>query len=241
MLAQLILRDSSQSSMLRSLFFLREIVHSMINKIFILTILSCLLLGMTTQSGCRHLRPQPMPDQIIPDFAPVQNPLTVPMLPRALVMDEISDELDNYFRIKREERVRLADGILTEGWIETHPEIGGTAIEPWKRNSTPGFELAHATFQTVRRFAKVRIIPTENAYFVDLKVYKEQEDLPVPQESSLSGRAAARHDNTLDIDEIPEEFQQVERGWIPMGRDISLESAILQNIQTRLQTVAAAK
>lgn len=188
--------------------------------------------------GCQQLKPQPMPDEVLPDYGPIQNPLAVPMLPRALVMDEVSDELDNYFRIKREERVRLVDDVLTEGWIETHPKIGSTAIEPWRRDSTPGFEMTHATLQTVRRFAKVRVIPTHNTYLIDVRVYKELEDLPQPQESTISGKTF-RHDNTLDIDDLPEEFRQTERGWIPMGRDMSLEALILQNIQTRLQTAAS--
>ena len=187
-------------------------------------------------SGCRYL--QPMPGKEFAEFTPVQNPLTVPMLPRALVMDEVSDEIDNYFQIVREERVRQADGILTEGWIETLPEIGATALEPWRKDSVSGFELTHASLQTVRRFAKVRIIPTANSYMIDLKVYKELEDLDQPQASRISG-AFSRHDNTLDYDDSTYDFQPVEKGWIPMGRDLALESVILQNIQARLNSAAA--
>ncbi len=171
----------------------------------------------------------------IPDgYAAVANPLPVSPLDRMVVMDQVSDELDNYFRIWREERVRLVDGLLTEGWIETHPQIGSTIFEPWRRDSARGFERAHATLQTVRRFAKTRVIPTSNGYLIDLKVYKELEDLPDPQQSPVSGRLL-RYDTTLDFDRDDLLLAQPNPGWIPMGRDITLEQQILANIRERLQ------
>jgi hypothetical protein len=127
---------------------------------------------------------------------------------------------------------------MTEGWIETHPQPGSTILEPWRHDSAPGFERAHATLQTVRRFAKTRIIPTANGYLVDLKVYKELEDLPDPQHSPVSGRQF-RHDNTLDVDREDILLVQPNRGWIPMGRDLTLEQKILGNIRERLQQCAA--
>ena len=148
-------------------------------------------------------------------------------------MDQISDELDDYFRIYREERVRLVDNVLTEGWIETHPKIGATLLEPWKRDSTHGFERLHATLQTVRRFSKVRVIPTADSYAIDVKVYKELEDRLAPERATVSGRSVkpslALDDDVLDfISDIPN------KGWIPMGRDFSLEQQIVRNIETRL-------
>ncbi len=199
-----------------------------------------LIISASFCCGCFQLKPQPMPGEIPLDYGPLQNPLVVPMLPRALVMDEISNELDNYFRIVREERVRLVDGVLTEGWIETEPKIVATLLEPWRKDSAAGFERLHASLQTVRRFAKVRIIPASNSYSVDLQIYKELEDLPQPQAANVSG-IYVRHDNTMDIDDLPEQFQPTERGWIPMGRDVALENLILKNIQTRLQTAAGAQ
>ena len=114
-------------------------------------------------------------DQTHVDALP--NPLPVPLVPRELVMDEVSDEVDNYFRILREQRLRLSDNVLMEGWIETEPKIGSTALEPWRQDSTRGFELAHATLQSVRRWCKVRVIPTGDRYLIDVQVYKELEDL----------------------------------------------------------------
>ena len=165
------------------------------------------------------------------------NPLSLPLVSRDLVMDEVSDEIDDYFSILREQRIRLNSNILTEGWIDTSPRIGSTILEPWRKDSTPGFEVAHATLQTVRRWAKVRVIPNGNQYLVDVKVYKELEDLQEPEHSTVSGRTA-RHDNSLDFDRYERDdllLNPPNRGWIPMGRDVALEQTILTNIQLRIE------
>ena len=163
----------------------------------------------------------------------IPNPLAVPLLPRDVVMEQVSDELDNYFKIKREERVRLSNNILTEGWIETHPRIGSTLLEPWYSDSSAGFEKLQSTLQTIRRFARVRIIPREDVYQIDLKVYKELEDLPKPQHATASG-TVIRYDNSVDIDRNEIIDYQRTRGWIPLGRDIILEQRILANLKERL-------
>jgi hypothetical protein len=192
-----------------------------------------LIIGLVC--GCR-LWPQKRPASADVGQQPISNPLPVPMYDRSLVMDEISDELDNYFRIQKEERIRIVDGVMTEGWIETHPTIGGSLAEPWRRDSSPGFEKLHATLQTVRRFAKVRVIPGAGNYLVDVKVYKELEDLPSPLHSTMQSRPY-RHDNTLDIDQMQLPDVQPNLGWIPLGRDLALEERILQNVQARFAQI----
>ena len=189
-----------------------------------------------TITGCRFVNHPALPQQAIAPSAVVPNPLPLPLLDRMLVMDEISDEIDNYLPILKEERPRLIDGLLSEGWIETRPTIGSQIFEPWKRDSTPGFEKLHATLQSVRRFAKVRIIPTGTNYLVDLRVYKELEDLQQPLNSTVSGRPL-RFDNTLDK-EFLELFDVVNRGWIPLGRDYALEQQMLQGITARFGEIA---
>lgn len=182
-------------------------------------------------SGCAKYLVEPDPAQIV--GAGVPNPLTVAMVDRQWIMDIVSDELDNYFRIAREERIRVIDSVITEGWVETHPQMGGTLLEPWKGDSTPGFEKLHATLQTVRRTARARVIPNYDSYLIEVQVNKELEDRPQPLHSSVSSRVL-RHDNSIDQDreEIP--VIQPNRGWIPMGRDLSLEQKILQNISARV-------
>jgi len=189
--------------------------------------------------GCRFvpsLKTPRMPQQLVQPNAVVNNPLALPLYDRMLVMDEVSDELDNYLPVLKEERPRLVDGVLSEGWIETRPTIGGQIFEPWRRDSTPGFEKLQSTLQTIRRFAKVRVIPTAENYLVDIKVYKELEDLPQPLNSTVSGRPL-RFDNTLDR-EFAELFDVVDSGWIPLGRDYALEQRILQGITARFAEIA---
>jgi hypothetical protein len=182
--------------------------------------------------GCRSFNATGQPPNLGGRPA-VENPLRVPMLDRWFVMDQISDEIDDYFRIKREERIRVLDGVMSEGSIETHPEIGGTVLEPWKKDSTRGFERVQATLQTIRRFAKVRVIPTGNSYLVDVKVYKELEDLNQPVGATVSA-PQFRYDNALDAGGTNPWQTNIYEGWIPLGRDFSLEQKIMRNIQARL-------
>jgi hypothetical protein len=189
----------------------------------------CILIGA---AGCARLgtlwtEPATEADQS------TANPLPIPLADRDFIMDEIEDELDDYFRIAREQRPQLIDSLLTEGWIETHPRIGSTLLEPWHRDSQRGFEKLHATLQTVRRFAKVRVVPSQDQYWIDLKVYKELEDLPQPVGSAIGGRIS-RHDSSVDQDEV-DLLAQPNAGWIPLGRDFALEQAILRNIQERIE------
>ena len=198
----------------------------------------CALLVLTCLAGCRvlshhkwHANQGAHPE--------IPNPLIVPMMDRWLVMDQISDELDDYFKIYREERIRVMDGVMSEGWIETHPKIGGTLFEPWRRDSTRGFERLHATLQTVRRFAKVRVIPSGYSYQVDVKVFKELEELEQPLGSNVrawDGTFPKGIPNRIDRADL-RRANRYSR-WIPMGRDFLLEQQILRNIQQRLTGVA---
>lgn len=198
-----------------------------------LAMIMVLAVSLFCFSGCRAFLRNDQPAQPGSCGPELANPMTIPMLDRWLVMDEISDELDDYFRIYKEERIRVLDSVMTEGWIETHPKIGSTILEPWHHDSTRGFERNHASLQTVRRFAKVRVIPTGNSFNVDVKVFKELEDNPNPTNATVSGKIF-RTDNALDVDNEDPWAPRTNDGWIPMGRDFSLEQQILRNIYERL-------
>lgn len=185
-------------------------------------------------TGCRMFSYDPSPNLMGQN--PVQNPMIIPMMDRWLVMEQVSDEVDNYFKIYREERIRVLEGIMSEGWIETHPEIGGSIAEPWKKSSMPGFARLHATLQTVRRFAKVRVIPSGNSYQIDVKVFQELEDLKQPVGATARGQL--RFDNSIDRNQNDPWVKKQAEGWIPMGRDVALEQLILRNIQNRLSQIA---
>jgi hypothetical protein len=165
--------------------------------------------------------------------AGIQNPLFVPPIDRELLWNTTVDVVDDYFRIEREDRVRMIGGVLTEGRIETFPTTGATLLEPWRRDSTPGYEKLHATLQSIRRRATVRIIPTEGGSLLDVVVQKELEDLDKPEHATVGG-ATLRHDGTIVRQQGPPGRYSVTLGWIPIGRDPSLEQKILSNLAARL-------
>jgi len=168
---------------------------------------------------------------------PLQNPLFVPPIDREFLWNQTVDAVDDYFRIERENRVRLTAGILTEGRIDTFPITGSTIFEPWRVDSTPGYEKWHATLQSVRRRATVRVIPTEGGYLLDVNVQKELEDLDKPEHATAGG-ATLRHDGTLVRQEGAPGRYSVTLGWIPIGRDLTLEQRILADLVARLDVQA---
>ena len=163
----------------------------------------------------------------------IENPLFLPPLDQEFVWNQLVDAVDDHFRIEREERVRLIGGILTEGRIDTFPTPGGTLLEPWRSDSASAYERLHATLQSIRRRATVRLIPTEGGSLVDVVVQKELEDLDKP-EHATAGNGTLRHDGTLVRGEGPPGRFSVTLGWIPIGRDCALEQKILNDIRCRL-------
>ena len=172
-----------------------------------------------------------------PATALIQNPLYVPLSDREFMWNQLVDTIDDYFRIDFEERVRLEAGVLTEGRIETLPEVGSTILEPWRRDSTPGYEKLYATMQSVRRRAVIRVRPqADGGYLVDVSVFKELEDVSRPEYSSVD-LEGLRHDGTLQRTQGQFEAGAATLGWIPMGRDTQLEQVILTKLRGRLGMV----
>jgi hypothetical protein len=168
---------------------------------------------------------------------PIENPLFVPPVDQEFMWNQLVDSVDDYFRIEREERVRLIGGILTEGRIDTIPRVGSTLLEPWHGDSTPGYEKLHATLQSIRRKATIRLIPTDGGSLIDVVVQKELEDLDKP-EHATAGSATLRFDGTLVRREGTPGRYSVTLGWIPIGRDCSLEQRLLADIRARLNVPA---
>ena len=158
----------------------------------------------------------------------------VPIADRELLWNQLVDELDDYFRIAREQRVQETGGVLTEGRIDTHPAIGATLLEPWRRDSTPGFERLEATLQSIRRRATARVIPREGGYFVEIQVLKELEDVSQPERSTAAS-PTQRYDGSLVRGETPIQTGPQTLGWICIGRDASLEQQILAELAARLK------
>lgn len=161
------------------------------------------------------------------------NPLLVPVLNPDFVWDEIVDVLDDYFRIRHEERVRQLGNVLVEGRVDTFPAIGSTYLEPWRTDSATPYEKLESSLQSIRRFAVVRVIPDSRGYLVSVAVMKELEDLSNP-EFATAGAATFRHDGSLDRYSDPILAGSRTLGWIPVGRDPALEQELLEKLHARL-------
>ena len=164
------------------------------------------------------------------------NPLRIPVADADFVWTQLVEEIEDYFQIRREERVKLVDNVISEGWIETYPRIGSTVFNPLQKDSSRGFERWHSTFQTIRRWARIKVIPEGNAYQFDVQIYKELEDLDHPQYSGVASRLQ-RHDVSPERDRFDIQVSPGSYGWIPVGRDTTLEQRILSRLQARMVDV----
>jgi hypothetical protein len=163
------------------------------------------------------------------------NPALIPTRDRELLWDQLVDVVDDYFGIEREERVRLVGNVLTEGRIDTRWELAPTILEPWREGSVGRYNRLEATFQTIRKRAAIRVIPSERGYLVDVTVLKEREALPRPVHPS-AGEATFRNDNSLRDGDNRQLLELVPppQAWTPLGRDIALEQKILLELQGRI-------
>ncbi len=167
----------------------------------------------------------------------IPNPLYVPMSDREFLWNQLVDTVDDYFSISREQRVRLIGGVLTEGQIETLPLSGATWLEPWREDSTYGGERLYSTLQSMRRRSVAKVTPqADGGYLVTILVYKELEDVSRPEFSTIYSDVL-RNDGTIIKPEQQDYARPVTLGWIPMGRDFSLEQRMLMHLRGRLGLV----
>lgn len=155
----------------------------------------------------------------------VENPVYLPGNPAAYnpVFERVLDVLDDYFEIAYADRF--------DGRIETFPRIAPGLERFFMPGSPDVDQRVLATTQTIRHRAIALIRPAENGgYFVDVKVYKELEDLAKPIRD-LAGGAAFRSDSTLERQYQVIDPTVVDFAWIPIGRDEKLEQVILQRLR----------
>ena len=165
------------------------------------------------------------------------NPAFLPVADPHLAWETVVDTVDDYFKIEREEPVRQIGGTLTEGRLDTLPQVSPTLLEPWRPDATGRYERLENTLQSLRRRAVARVIPTQGGYLVDVAVFKELEDVVQP-ERATAGKATFRYDDTLRHVVNPIGEQQITEGWIPQGRDPLLEQKILADLLSRATTPA---
>jgi hypothetical protein len=153
-----------------------------------------------------------------------ENPVYLPQSPWVYkqVFTKIQDILSDYFVI--------VEAQPYDGRIVTAHSIAPGCEQPWKPGSPDSYQRLLAFCQSIRHRAVVVITSAESGgYFVDVKVFKELEDLPNPTRST-SGNAGYRLEST-----VGQQFQLIEpettnNSWIPIGRDCPLEQVILSRI-----------
>ena len=134
-------------------------------------------------AGCQAWQPTSYtpPELVLLPPTPGPNPVMVNNMNRDFVWDQVVDVVDDYFRIQKEERVKLIGDMLTEGRIDTYPRGGSTIFEPWNKDSATPYDRWEATLQSIRRTALVRVIPAPQGFTVDVQVYKELENVVRPR------------------------------------------------------------
>ena len=191
-----------------------------------------LILALVGVAGCAIAPPPSGIALVGPAPTVAANPVLIRSTNHQVVWEQMVDVIDDYFKIEREDRVRVIGDVVTEGRLETHPRVGSTWLEPWHADSASRQEKLESTLQTIRRRATVTVRPAEGGFLVDVAVFKEREHLHRPQ-FSTAGSATLRHDTSIKRFESKARPGPVTLGWIPIGRDPALEQRIITQLQQR--------
>ncbi|KAA1257899.1 hypothetical protein LF1_03890 [Rubripirellula obstinata] len=173
----------------------------------------------------------------------VPNPLELPPAEDDFVWMQVIDTVDDYFRIVREQPVQNSGDMILDGYLETSYRMGASIMEPWRKDSTSGFERLQSTLQSIRRRATVTVRPQPamdgligggtTGYVIEVVVQKDLEDTDRTQYATET-TGSLRHDGTVVRQEDALDGSPQTLGWIPLGRDTSLEQAILRDIFERI-------
>jgi hypothetical protein len=185
----------------------------------------------TAQPGCQPQAVAPMQPVAAPAYA---NPIFIPVADHQCAWEQVVDVVDDYFRTndKDSEPVRQVGNMVTEGHLVTFPEVSPTIFEPWRHDTVDPEQRLENTLQTMRRRAVVRVIPAQGGHLVDVQVFKDLEDNRRPDFTS-AGTATFRYDDTLTGIINPITGQEITRGWICKGRDVSLEQYMIGDLLSR--------
>ncbi|RLS40050.1 MAG: hypothetical protein DWH82_04325 [Planctomycetota bacterium] len=139
-----------------------------------------------------------------------------------LVFDKSLDTLDDVFDIAYANRY--------DGRIETFPRVAPGLFQPWKHGNMNPRDRIHATCQSLRHRGVLTILAADDGgYFVDLKIYKELENLAAP--ARTTGAAAAfRSSTTVERNYDVIDPLVIDSGWIPLGRDTEFEQFLLRKL-----------
>ena len=182
-----------------------------------------------------------------PPASTPRNAVVIPPLDAEVVWTTLVDVAYDYFKVQSEQRVVFANGVPTEGRIDTYPQTGATVLEPWRGDSVGWNERWESTLQSIRRIGTMRLIPDPAGWRVEVEVEKELEYLSRPMRATAGG-ASFRNDDSLYRygTPLPTLGQAVgdqprpvaaptpTAGWIPLGRDPLLEQRMLGKLLAKL-------
>jgi hypothetical protein len=182
-----------------------------------------------------------------PPAPPVKSSAIIPPLDAEQVWKQLVDVTDDYFKVASEQRVVFANGVPTEGRIDTFPQTGATLLEPWRADSVGFRARLESTLQSIRRIGTLRLAPDPAGWRIEVVVNKELEYLARPMNATTGG-ASFRNDDSLYRygTPLPTLGQQVgdqprpvaaptpTLGWIPLGRDPLLEQRMLSKVLAKL-------
>lgn len=119
-----------------------------------------------------------------------------------------------------------------DGVIETAYVVGSGIFEPWRHDSIGHANRWEDTFQPTRRRLRVQITPAQGGYLISVQAFKEKEDVKKSFDNSTGGGSfltnqPLQRDQNVVLPDTPPS------GWIPLGRDPALESAVLSQIQAQ--------
>ncbi len=175
----------------------------------------------------------PWSGNAVPNSA--QNPIFVPNYDHERLWEIVVDAVDSHFpQIAREMPIRLFDGVLTEGRLDTKPVISASLFEPWHRNAIGFRDRLESTMQTIQKRAEVRVTPEQGGFYISVFVYKELEHKKQPLRATASV-ANLRFEEDMDSFEMQIEADTSTSGWILIGRDSAMEKQLLREIQYRLK------
>jgi hypothetical protein len=123
----------------------------------------------------------------------------------------------------------IAESNRYDGRIYSKPRVAPGFGQPFKSGSPDCYERLLATFQSYRHRAVAKIEPASNGgFFVQVTVFRELEDLPRPTRATAG--ATFRNYQTIERQFGVIDPTVFESGWIPRGRDIGIEQAILAHL-----------
>ena len=167
--------------------------------------------------GCSSIR------STVSERAQVSNPVFVRSSSADETWEQVVEVLHRFhFEIERENRQART--------IETKYRVGSGVFEPWHPESVGLGNRLESTLQSIRRKVVVTVSPSglksRSGFSVQVVALKEQEDLDAIAANSPGGATFQEH-QPLDRDLTPVLGQSRPNGWIPLGRDLDLERAIL--------------